>query len=325
MTIRDLLRTTLRLRPDRIILGEVRGGEAFDLLQALNTGHSGTLCTIHANSAQQPINRFTSCVLQSGVELPYHAIRSSIGDSLDLLLHIERHQGKRRVAELVEVKRFDATNDIFEFRALYEIGTDMETPSWISKQPPITSARLAVVLIHKPSGGVTQRFSTADRIASAEYQGWLRHMNAQKHEVYIAMNAVAANSFNRTKSDVAAIRHVYLDFDHDGTARVQAMRQRDDMPQPSYVLNTSPDKWQAVWKVEGFDLEQAERLMRGLVREFGADPAATDASRVMRLPGLLTINMRSLTSFARRRSHARFTGQNTFLRWRPKDLGRGRS
>ena len=141
VTIRDLLRTTLRLRPDRIILGEVRGGEAFDLLQALNTGHSGTLCTIHANSAQQAINRFTSCVLQSGVELPYHAIRSSIGDSLDLLLHIERHQGKRRVAELVEVKRFDATNDIFEFRALYEIGTDMETPSWISKQPPITSAR----------------------------------------------------------------------------------------------------------------------------------------------------------------------------------------
>jgi hypothetical protein len=133
---------------------------------------------------------------------------------------------------------------------------------------------------------VTQRFSTADRIASAEYQGWLRHMNAQKHEVYIAMNAVAAYSSNRTKLDVAAIRHVYLDFDHDGTARVQAMRQRGDMPQPSYLLNTSPDKWQAVWKVEGFDLDQAERLMRAMVREFGADPAATDASRVMRLPGL---------------------------------------
>jgi hypothetical protein len=92
------------------------------------------------------------------------------------------------------------------------------------------------------------------------------------------MNAVAANSFNRTKSDVAAIRHVYLDFDHDGTTRVQAMRQRDDMPQPSYLLNTSPDKWQAVWKVEGFDLEQAERLMRGLVRNFGADPAAVSHS-----------------------------------------------
>ena len=163
---------------------------------------------------------------------------------------------------------------------------DKQTASHYVRSNFEPNDRLAIVLIHKPSGGVTQRFSTADRIASAEYQGWLRHMNAQKHEVYIAMNAVAANSFNRTKSDVAAIRHVYLDFDHDGTARVQAMRQRDDMPQPSYLLNTSPDKWQAVWKVEGFDLEQAERLMRGLVREFGADPAATDASRVMRLPGL---------------------------------------
>jgi hypothetical protein len=111
-------------------------------------------------------------------------------------------------------------------------------------------------------------------------------MNVQKYEVYIAMKTVAANSFNRTKSNVAAIRHVYLDFDHDGKARVEAMRQRDDMPQPSYLLNTSPDKWQVVWKVEGFELEQAERLMRGLVREFGADPAATDASRVMRLSGL---------------------------------------
>jgi pilus assembly protein CpaF len=68
VTIRELLRTTLRHRPDRIILGEIRGGEAFDLLQLLNTGHSGTLSTVHANSATQGIPRFASCVLQSGVE-----------------------------------------------------------------------------------------------------------------------------------------------------------------------------------------------------------------------------------------------------------------
>jgi pilus assembly protein CpaF len=71
VTIRDLLKATLRHRPDRIIVGEIRGGEAFDLLQALNTGHSGTLSTIHANSSAQALQRFTSCVLQSGVELPY--------------------------------------------------------------------------------------------------------------------------------------------------------------------------------------------------------------------------------------------------------------
>jgi len=82
VTIRDLLKATLRHRPDRIILGEIRGGEAFDLLQLLNTGHSGTLCTLHATSAAQGLSRFTSCVLQSGVELPYRAIKTNIADSL---------------------------------------------------------------------------------------------------------------------------------------------------------------------------------------------------------------------------------------------------
>ena len=73
VAIRDLLKAALRHRPDRIVLGEVRGGEAFDLLQLLNTGHSGTLSTIHANSAQQGLARFTSCVLQSGVELTFQS------------------------------------------------------------------------------------------------------------------------------------------------------------------------------------------------------------------------------------------------------------
>ena len=111
VTIRDLLRATLRHRPDRIILGEVRGGEAFDLLQALNTGHSGTLSTIHANSAQQALSRFTSCVLQSGVELPYQAIRANIGDAVHLLIHLERRNGKRMVAEALRLERFDPQSD----------------------------------------------------------------------------------------------------------------------------------------------------------------------------------------------------------------------
>jgi pilus assembly protein CpaF len=75
--IRDLLKAALRHRPDRIMLGEIRGGEAFDLLQLLNTGHSGTLSTIHANSAKQGLARFTSCVLQSEIALPYRAIKTN--------------------------------------------------------------------------------------------------------------------------------------------------------------------------------------------------------------------------------------------------------
>jgi len=119
VTIRNLVRATLRHRPDRILLGEVRGGEAFDLLQALNTGHSGTLSTIHANSAQQAIARLTSCVLQAGVELPYAAIRSNIADAVNLLLHIERRQGRRYVAELLEVESYDPANDKYEFTTIY--------------------------------------------------------------------------------------------------------------------------------------------------------------------------------------------------------------
>ncbi len=113
------MKATLRHRPDRIILGEVRGGEAFDLLQALNTGHSGSLSTIHANSAQQAIQRFTSCVLQSTVELPYKAVRSNIAECLNLLLHIERRQGKRYVSELVELRRYDAEHDTYDLRTLF--------------------------------------------------------------------------------------------------------------------------------------------------------------------------------------------------------------
>lgn len=113
VTIRELLRATLRHRPDRIILGEVRGGEAFDLLQALNTGHSGTLSTIHANSAAQALSRFTSCVLQSGVELPYQAIRANIGDALHMVVHLERRDGRRVVAGALRLNKFDPRADAF--------------------------------------------------------------------------------------------------------------------------------------------------------------------------------------------------------------------
>ena len=127
VTIGDLLRTTLRLRPDRILLGEVRGGEAFDLLQALNTGHAGTLSTIHANSAALAISRFTTCVLQSGVELPYRAIRSQIADALNLIVHIERAHGARSVAQVIKLAGYDGAGDRFEFQVLFEKSAARQT------------------------------------------------------------------------------------------------------------------------------------------------------------------------------------------------------
>lgn len=113
--IRDLLKAALRHRPDRILLGEVRGGEAFELLQLLNTGHSGTLSTIHASSATQGLARFTSCVLQSGVELPYRAIKTNIADSLNAVVHIERRPGSRFISEVVEIHSYNPDTDLFNY------------------------------------------------------------------------------------------------------------------------------------------------------------------------------------------------------------------
>lgn len=119
VSIRDLLKAALRHRPDRILLGEIRGGEAFDLLQLLNTGHAGTLSTIHASSAKQGLARFTSCVLQSGVELPYRAVKTNIADSLNVVVQIERRPGRRFVSEVMEINSYDPDADLFDFGAIY--------------------------------------------------------------------------------------------------------------------------------------------------------------------------------------------------------------
>ena len=93
--IGEIVRATLRHRPDRIILGEVRGAEAFDLLQALNTGHSGSLCTIHGNSAEQAVTRLAHCVLLANVGLPVQAIHAAIDSAFDLVAHVGRNNGRR--------------------------------------------------------------------------------------------------------------------------------------------------------------------------------------------------------------------------------------
>ncbi|MBV9888043.1 MAG: CpaF family protein [Acidobacteria bacterium] len=119
VSIRDLLKAALRHRPDRLVVGEIRGGEAFELLQLLNTGHSGSLSTIHASSAKQALSRFTSCVLQSGVELPYRAIKSNLGDSLNVIVQIERRPGCRFVSEVLEINTYNPDADLFDFSQVY--------------------------------------------------------------------------------------------------------------------------------------------------------------------------------------------------------------
>jgi pilus assembly protein CpaF len=127
ITIRDLVRNALRMRPDRIIVGEVRGGEALDMLQAMNTGHDGSLSTVHANSPRDAISRLETMVLMSGMELPLRAIREQIASALDLIIHQARlRDGSRRITQVSEVVGMEADvimiQDIFQFN--FEAGVD---------------------------------------------------------------------------------------------------------------------------------------------------------------------------------------------------------
>jgi pilus assembly protein CpaF len=107
VTIRHLVRNALRMRPDRIIVGEVRGAEALDMLQALNSGHDGSMTTVHSNSAADALRRVETLALMADVALPHAAVRQQIASALDLVVHLERtREGARRVSEVVEVVRF---------------------------------------------------------------------------------------------------------------------------------------------------------------------------------------------------------------------------
>jgi pilus assembly protein CpaF len=106
VTIRDLVKASLRHRPDRLIVGEVRDGAAYDLLQALNTGQLGSLSTVHASSAQNALNRLARLALQADVGLPFAAIQSEIADEIHYVVHVERDGGLRRVTQMVNVRGF---------------------------------------------------------------------------------------------------------------------------------------------------------------------------------------------------------------------------
>jgi hypothetical protein len=145
--------------------------------------------------------------------------------------------------------------------------------------------RIAILVLNRNLGETTQRITTAQKAASPEFQAWLRYKNANGADIYVGMNPLKRDASTRTKEDIETIRHLYVDLDHEGSAALEAIKNSDLVPQPNYVLNTSPEKFQVVWKAEGITLEEAEALQRAMVREFGGDPAATDSTRVLRLPG----------------------------------------
>ncbi|HEV2419977.1 MAG TPA: DNA-primase RepB domain-containing protein [Terriglobia bacterium] len=142
-----------------------------------------------------------------------------------------------------------------------------------------------MLVLNRETDKKVERVVTAEALATESWQAWLRDENARGANVYISYNALREDTRNRTKADVAAIRHVYLDLDKDGERSLAAIQTSKEIPQPNYVLSTSPGKYQVIWKVEGMNQGQAESLRRRMIEAFGGDPAATASTRVLRLPG----------------------------------------
>ena len=138
VTIRNLVRNALRMRPDRIIVGEVRGPEALDMLQAMNTGHEGSLTTLHANSPRDALARLETMVLMAGIELPLQAVREQVASAIDLIVHVNRmSDGSRRVLQVSEVTGMEGAiiqlDDLYAFD--YESGIDDDGHYLGSAQP----------------------------------------------------------------------------------------------------------------------------------------------------------------------------------------------
>ena len=148
--------------------------------------------------------------------------------------------------------------------------------------------RIAILVRNAKCRETTQRISTTAKVTDTPFQDWMRYKNDREGcDIYVGMNALKSTSFTRTKHDVLAVRHLYADLDHDGSASLAAIEKSTLVPAPNYVLNTSPDKYQVIWRVEDIDLEQAEALLRAIAREFDGDHAATDAARILRVPGFV--------------------------------------
>ena len=132
-----------------------------------------------------------------------------------------------------------------------------------------------------------QRVVTLEKAIASRYLGWLAHENRAGANVYVAANPLRPGSQKRTKESIASVRHVYLDIDEDGEARLATLRASDGVPSATAILSTSPGKYQVLWRVKGFGFAEQEITLKRLALAFGGDPACTDCNRVLRLPGFL--------------------------------------
>jgi hypothetical protein len=144
---------------------------------------------------------------------------------------------------------------------------------------------VAIFLKSYESGHVAQRVGPLEWVMHPRFQAWLRFKNSQKYNVYCGTNAIASWKRTRTRDSIGAIRHVFLEADHDGAAVLARIAARWDLPEPSYVLHSSPNRVHIFWRVTGFGPDQVEVLQKSLARELDTDPAATPATQTTRIPG----------------------------------------
>jgi hypothetical protein len=144
---------------------------------------------------------------------------------------------------------------------------------------------VAIFLKSYETTEVAQRVGPISWVQGARFQRWLRAMNARKFNVFISVNAIAAGRRSRTRSAIGAVRHVFLDADNDASAVLSHVDARADLPNPSYILHSSPNHVHILWRVTGFDHPSVERLQKHLARELQTDSAATPVTQNTRLPG----------------------------------------
>ncbi|HKY20415.1 MAG TPA: DNA-primase RepB domain-containing protein [Vicinamibacterales bacterium] len=163
---------------------------------------------------------------------------------------------------------------------------------------------VAVFLKSYETGRTAQRVGPVSLIADARFQAWLRAENAGHANVYISVNAITPGRRSRTRDAIRAVRHVFLEADTDGPLVLAAIDERADLPRPSYILHSSPNRVHVFWRATHFPIDLAEALQKQLARELHTDPAATPCSQTTRLPGffnhkyepahLVTVDYRSI-------------------------------
>ena len=147
---------------------------------------------------------------------------------------------------------------------------------------------IAVFLKRYDTGEAVQRVGPATLFQQPNVQAWLRLMNARHFNVFCSVNALSPGKRSRTRDAVCAIRHVFIDVDRDSRGVLATINLRRDLPAPSYVVHSSPDRVHVFWRTTGFTKPAAEQLQKYLARELGSDPAATPCSQTTRMPGFLS-------------------------------------